>query len=250
MSIDDFFVWLRSQKGGVLLQSEVDAANILLLTVSPKTLKDSLSTLAGWSTLTKGTSKKLSKDDVLIAAFELGVEPAALKAVIDIEAASSGFDEQGRPTILFERHKMWSELTKIDWIIKRDELAAKCPDICSESSGAYNARSPYEKLRIASELNWDVAHKSASWGLGQVMGFHAISLGYTDLKEFIDAMHESEAKQLDAMCRFIKVNKLASALKNHNWAVFAKGYNGSDYAKNKYDLKLAAAYEKAKKEGY
>lgn len=250
MNIDDFFGWLKLQKGGALLQSEVDAANVLLLTVPPIVLKNSLSTLAGWSTFKKDASKKLSKNDVLVAALGLGVEPAALKAVIDVEAASSGFDNQGRPTILFERHKMWSELTKINWITKRNELAAKYPDICNKSSGAYNVRPQYEKLRIASELNWDVAHKSASWGLGQVMGFNATSLGYADIKEFIDAMYESEAKQLDAMCRFIKINRLTSALKSRNWAAFAKGYNGSSYAINKYDLKLAVAYAKAKRDGY
>src|SRR5699024_7511584 len=55
-------------------------------------------------------SKKLVKQDIVNSAKYLGVETAALKAVIDIEARSSGFDEQGRPTILFERHKMWKYL--------------------------------------------------------------------------------------------------------------------------------------------
>ena len=82
------------------------------------------------------------------------------------------------------------------------------------------------------------------------MGFNAESLGYPSLKAFVDAMYESEAKQLDAMCRYIKVNYLVDELQRHDWAGFAKGYNGSNYAINKYDQKLAAAYAKAKKEGW
>lgn len=82
------------------------------------------------------------------------------------------------------------------------------------------------------------------------MGFNWESLGYPSLKAFINAMYESEAKQLDAMCRYIKVNYLVDELQRHDWAGFAKGYNGSNYAINKYDQKLAAAYAKAKKEGW
>ena len=60
-------------------------------------------------------------------------------------------------------------------------------------------------------------------------------------------MYKDEASQLDAMCRYIKVNNLVSALKNKDWKVFARGYNGRNYAINKYDVKLAVAYKKALK---
>ena len=195
-------------------------------------------------------SKKLVKQDIINAAKALGVEAATLKAVVDIEARSSGFDEQGRPTILFERHKMWKYLGEANYITKREQLNALFPDICSESPGAYNVRPQYEKMAVAEVLHWEAAHKSASWGLGQVMGFNAASLGYPSLKAFVDAMYESEAKQLDAMCRYIKVNNLVDELQRHDWAGFARGYNGKDYAINKYDTKLAAAYNLAKKQGW
>ncbi|PJX25081.1 hypothetical protein CAP50_05885 [Psychrobacter sp. L7] len=193
---------------------------------------------------------KLGRADIIIAAKGLGVEPATLKAVIDIEARSSGFDDQGRPTILFERHKMWKYLGEANYFTKRDQLNALFPDICSDKAGGYNVRPQYEKLAIAESLHWEAAHMSASWGLGQIMGFNYESLGYPSLKAFIDAMYESEAKQLDAMCRYIKVNYLVDELQRHDWAGFAKGYNGINYAINKYDQKLAAAYAKAKKEGW
>ncbi|AXI02813.1 DUF3380 domain-containing protein [Aquirhabdus parva] len=56
-------------------------------------------------------------------------------------------------------------------------------------------------------------------------------------------MYKDEASQLDAMIRYIKVNKLVSSLNRHDWAGFARSYNGPDFAKNQYDLKLLQAYK-------
>ncbi|MCW8040473.1 N-acetylmuramidase domain-containing protein, partial [Acinetobacter entericus] len=58
------------------------------------------------------------------------------------------------------------------------------------------------------------------------------------------AMYKDEASQLDAMCRYIKVNGLINTLKNKDWKAFARGYNGPAFAKNNYDVKLANAYKK------
>ena len=49
---------------------------------------------------------------------------------------------------------------------------------------------------------------------------------------------------------FLKANGLISKLQRHDWAGFARGYNGSAYAKNQYDTKLAVAYNLAKKQGW
>lgn len=198
-------------------------------------------------------SKKLSKADIVAAAKELAIEPAALKAVVDVEAAGEGFDKQGRPTILFEPHVFWYQLDKIKYFTKRAELQKSHPGILSPTwdKSLYRVGgSSHDKLAVAAQLNWDAAHKSASWGLGQIMGFNFSSIGYATLKEFVDDMYESEAKQLKAMGMFLKANGLISKLQRHDWAGFARGYNGSAYAKNQYDVKLAAAYAKAKKEGW
>lgn len=197
--------------------------------------------------------KKLSKADIVAAAKELDVEPAALKAVIDVEAAGNGFDNQGRPTILFEPHVFWDELGKIHYYTKRAELAKKHNGLLSpkwDKSLYRIGGSSHDKLKVAAELNWEAAHKSASWGLGQIMGFNAQKIGYATLKDFIDDMYESEAKQLKAMGMFLKANGLISKLQRHDWAGFARGYNGSAYAKNQYDVKLSDAYKLAKKQGW
>ena len=192
-------------------------------------------------------SKKLTEVQIKAAALKSGIPYAALRAVIDVEVGNrSGFNADGAPTILFEPHILWRELGNVFYITKRKQLADLFPDICSQKwdKSLYNVRPQHQKLYVASVLHWEAAHKSASFGIGQIMGFNAASLGYPTLKAFVDDMHESEAKQLDAMIRFIEVNRLKSALLSNNWAAFAKGYNGSGYRANKYDDKLAAAYKK------
>lgn len=254
LSNDELFNWLRqTQPNNQLTQEMVNSVNTLLSPINPEDIKALLESLINKSLPAQDVVKqkpKLSRSDIIKEATKLRVEPATLKAVQVVEADSNGFDDEGRPTILFERHKMYKYLTEANYITKRDQLNALFPDICSKSAGAYNVRGQYEKLAVAEVLHWEAAHMSCSFGLGQVMGFNYKSLGYPSLKQFVDDMYESEAKQLDAVCRYIRVNNLVDELQRHDWAGFAKGYNGSDYAINKYDTKLAAAYAKAKKEGW
>ena len=251
MDAKELFDWVRAnQADKKLTLVQVAAINNMLITMSPDFLQQQLSILMGWNVT---SSKKLSKADIIAVANDLNIEPAALKAVIDVEAAGEGFDKQGRPTILFEPHIFWDELGKIHYYTKRTELAKKHKGLLSQKWDKSLYRiggSSHDKLKIGAELNWEAAHKSASWGLGQIMGFNAQKIGYATLKDFIDYMYESEAKQLKAMGMFLKANGLISKLQRHDWAGFARGYNGSAYAKNQYDTKLAAAYNLAKKQGW
>ena len=60
-------------------------------------------------------SKTLTEQQIKEAAKTAGIEYAALKAVIEVEARSSGFFSTGEPAILFERHKFWGQLGAIKW---------------------------------------------------------------------------------------------------------------------------------------
>ena len=197
------------------------------------------------------TNKSITDAQIREQASKLGVEAAALKAVIEVEAKSSGFNLDGTPVILYERHKFYEGLRAINWITKSKEWFKQYPDLCNPSPGGYGKYSEqHGKLARASELNKEVALESCSWGLGQVMGYHWKSLGYESLQSFINAMYKDEASQLDAMCRYISVNNLVNAVKSKDWKAFAIGYNGKNYAINSYDTKLATAYAKWKKAGF
>lgn len=57
-------------------------------------------------------------------------------------------------------------------------------------------------------------------------------------------MVESEGGQLNAFVGFIKGRRLDDDLRSHDWAAFARGYNGSGYKENAYDQKMADAWAK------
>lgn len=192
--------------------------------------------------------KTLTNEQIKDLANKHGIEYAGLKAVVEVEASGKGFIGDV-PKILYEPHIMYRLLTKKNYITIRNNLMKAHPNLCYPRWGTYKYGAEsiqHKRLEIASQFNRDTALESCSWGLGQVMGFHWKSLGYESLQAFINDMYESEAKQLEAMIRFIKVNGLLLALKNKDWIKFARGYNGSGYAKNKYHIKLANAYAKYK----
>lgn len=192
--------------------------------------------------------KTLTNEQIKDLANKHGIEYAGLKAVVEVEASGKGFIGDV-PKILYEPHIMHRLLTKKNYITIRNNLMKAHPNLCYPRWGTYKYGAEsiqHKRLEVASQFNRDTALESCSWGLGQVMGFHWKSLGYESLQAFINDMYESEAKQLEAMIRFIKVNGLLLALKNKDWVKFARGYNGSGYAKNKYHIKLANAYAKYK----
>ncbi len=105
----------------------------------------------------------------------------------------------------------------------------------------------YGRLDRARAIHEEAAWSSASWGLFQILGGHALKLGYASVGDFVSEMQRKEATQLEAFGRFITVNtfqgqRLIDLLKAHQWAAFARAYNGPGYAKNAYDRKLAEAY--------
>ncbi|MCY7408500.1 MAG: N-acetylmuramidase family protein, partial [Alkalinema sp. CAN_BIN05] len=181
---------------------------------------------------------KLSMSDYQAVATAIRCEVAAVRAVVSVEAAGSGFYNDGRPKILFEAH-WFGDLTDSDY----DD------DYPSISSPVWNRDlyiggvGEWDRLYLACTLDRAAAMKSASWGLGQVMGFNHKAAGYADVETFVRDMHLSEGKQLMAMFNFIKTNGLDRALIRRDWATFARGYNGESYRANAYDEKLADAYD-------
>ncbi len=196
-------------------------------------------------------SKKLTDKQITELAKKHNISVRALKTVIDVECKGSGFDENGKVKILFERHIFYKLLGKLKWWKKRKEFSRIYPSLCNKSWGGYNShdRDQHKRLEIASNLVdseelRNVALMSCSWGLGQIMGYHYEKLGYQSIQEFVEKMQESEYQQLEAMIRFLEVNNLIGFLNNENWSAFALRYNGKSYRKNRYDEKLAEAYQR------
>lgn len=189
-------------------------------------------------------SKKLTLDQITQAAKEINVPLAALRAVIDVECKGDGFNHDGTPVILFERHIFRRRLIangKADIALK---AMRERPDLCNTTDGGYGLSSA-QHGRMAAATRYDRASalESASWGIGQILGYHWRDLGYVSLQSFINCMYRDELSQLQAMCKYIVRNGLVKYLQTQNWAMFAKNYNGPDYAANHYDIKLARAFK-------
>ena len=174
----------------------------------------------------------------------LGVDPAVIKAVAEVESSGDGFLPTGHPKILFEPHVFWAELKKRG---KDPTNVTGASDILYEhwTTGKYGKTSAQpERLKRAITINKDAALSSASWGKFQIMGYNWQAAGFATLDAFIAAMHIDEDQHLHAFINFVKSKNLVDELQRKDWAGFAKVYNGSGYKENKYDEKLAAAYHK------
>jgi hypothetical protein len=194
----------------------------------------------------KGEAKKLHAEDIRHAAEALGCDVAAIKAVMAVECKGSGFDKEGRLVILFEPHIFHRELSKnhpdkLPTAVKQ-KLAAK-----SWGAIKYGKMSEqYGRIDKAIMIDENSALRSASYGLGQTMGFNDARCGFKSAQAMVEAYKDSEAAQLMGMVNFITSSHLDDELRRHDWAGFAHGYNGSGYKKNHYDEKLAAAHRAAK----
>lgn len=185
------------------------------------------------------SDRRMTPAGIARAAALIGCDVRTLRAVIAVEAASAGFLPDGRPKILFERH-WFHRLTNG----KYDQLA---PAVSSAKPGGYGPPDKeYLRLYTALQLDADAAVQSASWGLGQIMGFNWKLCGEKSLLGFFLAMHNNEDSQLMLMANFIRSVGAGDELQRRDWKGFARIYNGPLYARNKYDEKLAAAWERAK----
>lgn len=191
-------------------------------------------------------SRFLSEKDLRDVSKELGIELAAMKAVNEVESMGLGFIA-GKPKILFEGHIFWKRL-KVHGIDPEDVREGNKDILYSRWTSKHyeGGIAEHSRLSKAKEIHESAALESASWGLFQIMGFHYKSLGYNTVQKFVKKMEKNEREHLIAFARFIKFHKLDGYLKDHEWAQFARKYNGPGYKKNKYDEKLARAYGKYK----
>ena len=194
--------------------------------------------------------RTLTDADFARAAKELNVEVAAIRAVAEVEAAGAGFIADGRPAILYEAHIFHKETGgKHAGAKDRRGVALSSPTWNQSLYGATGA-AQHNRYEDARKLNADAANKACSWGTFQILGQNFKACGFDNSQAFVDAMWTGGASaHLDAFVKFIQANKLDTALRNKQWATFARGYNGPGYAANKYDTKMAAAYSKWKAKG-
>ena len=181
----------------------------------------------------------LTDADFRLVAEEIGVEVAAMKAVVSIEAgaAMKGFWAPGVPVINFDPSMYRAYASKAP--SKAGDKSAKVP----EGLSGY-ALKEWRQLTNARHTNAQGADMGTFWGMFQIGGFNYKLCGCKSVGEFVDRMSYSELEQLELFAHFIENTGMVKHLRNKDWAKFARAYNGPSYARRGYHTRMAAAYKK------
>lgn len=173
--------------------------------------------------------------------------PADIAAIVEIESAGRAFERDGiTPFLLFERHVFHRELRecaplKLALAAARG-LAIPKWDRATQYQDQGTSAGRLALLARARAIDDECANRSASWGLGQTMGFHAEKLGYASATDMVERLSGGIDAQLDALFREIESDPMmAAALRTGNVEAFARAYNGPGYRQNNYHLRLDAA---------
>lgn len=180
----------------------------------------------------RGGAAPLTQAGFDASAGALGVDAPSLWALITVETRGFGFLPDRRPKILFERHVFHRRTG--------GRFSALHPDISAPVSGGYlGGAAEYARLERAMRLDRQAALDSASWALGQIMGYHALRLNYPSTQAMVDSFETGEDEQLAGAQRFIEANPpLKQAFSRGQWSRVAFFYNGAGFAKNGYDRNL------------
>ena len=186
--------------------------------------------------------KRLTDEDFLIVADELGVELAAIKAVVRIEAGASmtGFWAPGVPVINPDR-SLYNRYAKL----ASNRNGDKSAQVPAGLTGAPLAR--WKKLTQWRRVNAEGADMGTLWGMFQISGAAFKQCDCTTIQEFVKRMSNSEFDQLELFAAFITNTGYVEYIRKLDWAGFARRYNGPSYARRGYHTRMAAEYAKFKK---
>lgn len=187
----------------------------------------------------------LTEEDYREVAEHLGVEPAAIKAVVDIEAgaAHKGFWTEGKPIINFDLSIYRKRAAKRN--INLGKYAKSHAVIFNRPNTArYGSQQAAQQARLDAAMTIDPisAIEGTFWGMFQIGGFNYRLCGCKSHEEFVKKMSKSERSQLDLFAELIKNTGMLKPLQDKNWAAFARKYNGASYAARGYHTRLAKAY--------
>jgi len=194
-----------------------------------------------------GNGSKLWPGDLASIAVGYGLKAVHVQTVIDVETSGKGFDALGWVEFLFEPHLYYRNVSG-DELLVAEAGGFAYPKWRGPGSYPKTLQLRHDQFTKAYDLNATAALKSASWGLGQILGSECEEAGYKTPQEMITAFAKSEANQVRGMLNLIKGRGLDKDLLGFpnmaNCRHFALRYNGAAYEHNNYHVKLQQTYLK------
>lgn len=201
--------------------------------------------------LEAGRYSQLTDSDYVDVALELGVEVAAIRAVVEIETGGihEGFFEPGKPIVNFDLavFRKYAAKRKLNLAkyAKSHAVVFASPNV--RRYGSRHA-AQWARLEAAMTIDSVAAIEGTFWGMFQVGGFNWKQCGTQSIGDFVERMCFSERAQLELFAAFLRSRGLVRYMQTHNWSAFAKCYNGAGYKRHNYDQRLARAYTRYKNE--
>lgn len=190
-------------------------------------------------------SGPLTPEDYAQVALSIGVEPAAIRAVVEIETGRTrrGFHAEGKPILNFDLPVFRRTAARRGIDLSK---YGNSPALQPVNIRKYGSQQAAQQARFDAALAIDsvAAIESTFWGMFQIGGFNYRLCGTQSHEEFLELMSRSEYDQLKLFANYIVNTGLLKYLKAKNWAAFARIYNGPRYAARNYHTRLASAYAK------
>jgi hypothetical protein len=216
--------------------------------------------VTGWLPPANPNPRAITDADIELAAQELNVEVAAVRAVAEVESRDQGF-ENGRPIIRYELHKFRNGEGTFAGTAGIYDRTHRHLSQRKRAAGEqyHNGTQPceYSLMHAAMMLcdsngrrRYSDAWKATSWGRFQVMGFNHAAVGWSSIESFVAAMCTSEVAHLRAFVGYINAHNLARHLRNHNWEAFVEVYNGEECDhvgecdRREYHVRIQRAYNR------
>lgn len=177
-------------------------------------------------------------DYTVRAAAQYNLDPALARAVLRVESAGHGI-VNGRLLTRFEP-RVWLTMTLPEALRQTGKMlfafGSRPQDDRISLSGTWkefhgNQEMEHLALALACAVDRKSALGAASYGLAQIMGFNAQSVGYADSEAMVAAFAQSEEAQASAFFAYCANRKDASgsaldALRARDFRRFAQMYNG------------------------
>ncbi len=197
-----------------------------------------------YTTFRNKNATAVTDDDIERFAQMLGDKSTArVRAVAEVETSGSGWNTDGSPKILYERHYFWQMTngrTGVQW------FAAPSNGDYTLDANKNAINDSWEKMAAASYYDARAAFKSVSMSSFQIMGKWHKELGYNEPWEMLWDITNSEAKHYELMVKWIILNGkkkefLAISGNAETCRAFALFWNGKTYADKGYHTKTAKA---------